>query len=363
MSLIVKECLKHYFFEKGSLDGLEDTRHYKPNMELAKKMNKDIHEFLFIQLGYGGHEFLTAYQLYSLRSAYTSGDMEYVRNVLNMESDEEIIKSLTSTGLKTPMKLIGGRKFKYPDLVKLLSEYFKTSQDLRVTGDGGISYGFLDYLNYVISSVEPIKLDSYIHKKDFKQIVDGLFPEIVYNDSIDKPIIEMRKLYVPFSISKKDIAQLHLDVIDNIIFNGSKLDLEDFLELKHLYNNYLLLLSIKRNKNLNCILEMANALNLTVKELLESCNFNYIDILKQIDDMHCAVVGVEGGVKIYPYTLEENENRYITCNVEDLAYLYAHDLLKSLKFLGDYAYVELPGNRVPVSTLFVADKRNNFIRG
>lgn len=269
---LVGRLIRNYYEIYGSFDGIYNKLGDLLNgMDLAQS---DLYSYL----GYKKVKPFFEHEVYDIRKAIIQGETDKVK--LYSQMSVEDVTKLISENDAPILPNFKKPKVEHKEYVMLLSNYLKYSRS-NVTEQGD----FRVYLNEL--SKQPLSvIIKTLGRKEFVETASTMMPTWKYVEGVE-PIIQLGVFYVPEKLSAKDKKSIQENAIKDAVLNTLAIHEEYAIVVKSVINTQVTEMYESNIDGYRAILDLAMFQNVTVKELLNSCNLNVVNYVEQYIKHRC----------------------------------------------------------------------------
>ncbi len=269
---LLGRLIRNYYEINGSFDGI-----YNKLGKLLVEQNLSMSD-LYKFLGYKDSNPLHSSYIYMVRKAIIQGQKDKVKQISQMDYDKanEFVVSNDLpifSEFKKP-------HLKYREYIELLSNYMKHSRNnVNEQGD------FRQYLHEL--SQQPLNIIAKtLESKDFKETATAIMPTWKCVEGVE-PVIQLGVFYTPVKLSSQDKKYIQEQALKNAILNTLNVAEEYALVIKSVVKDQFTELYNYNYEGYRAICDLAIFQNMSIQELLNSCNLNIVDYTKQYIEHRC----------------------------------------------------------------------------
>ena len=357
--MLAERLVRGYYEKNGSFYGIQDQFFY--NDFKTSVGDKDIKNELYKCIGFKDTPELSAKTAYKYRKLYVTRKFSKLYKILNvttMEALVDALKSMDCVGtIEEPVE-----KMPNLDLVKLIAEYYRTDTTVKFdTGTTKISFSDLISGASLIDKMSQLK--QYVNSKVFKLAIKSLINkwECIPNC---QPTIELGVVYIPYPLSVKERNEIKRNAVYEAAFNSSEISLSTRLKVLNLVTTDIVNLYDFSPENYRALVDISLSLGITIKDLFELCDLNYIDTESQVLDTGASVTLVDSTkVKLYVNSSRTLKD-YVILDLNTFKEFYEQDIIRTIRF-NEAGYTEIKSafKYEPLGLKYMGVNTNEIIRG
>lgn len=335
--MVLERLIRCYYEKNGSFKGIENTFFY--DRIKAKGLN-NIGK-LYEVLGFKPIEGYTSVEIFRINKAYIANDKTTLSKYNLSDADLDNLGILKFT-------LSDEVKVEHVGLVKLLSAYFRHSRNIFVPVSTDESVHFSEILNSLSMLTNESEIQGILKHPAIQHCIKNFVPKWVKED-VEKPYIANGKLFYNEDLATSVRNQIVKDAILDSLFNILVVPISVRLRVINLLTTNLISLARIKPSFYQTIILIADNLGLTVKQLCEACNISWIDTMEQVETTNCSITSfTDDSVKIF--SIDSTSEDFVVLNNDDFKSLYERNILPTLEFENQTAYVTL-SNRIALYVL------------
>lgn len=349
--MVLERLIRCYYEKNGSFKGIQNTFFY----DRIKARGLNSVEKLYEVLGFKPKGNLTAEDIFKINKAYVAKNetalLDYNLSFIDDSKLEELdILKFTLDKEST---------VEHSDYVKLLSAYFRHSKNLYVPVSTDESVPFSQILNSFSMSTDETQIRGILKHPAIQHCIKNFTPKWIKTDE-DNPYIANGNIYYNEDLSVSVRNQIVKDALMDSLYNTLIVPLSIRLRLINLLTTNLINLArIKPSLYLTVIL-IADNLGLTVKSLCEACNISWIDTMEQVETTNCSITSfTDNSVKIF--SIDSTAEDFVVINNDDFKSLYERNILPTLEFENQIAYVTI-SNKIALYNLLMLNPSRDLRR-
>lgn len=317
--MIVDKYIRYYYNVHGGFD--KTMKFYDIIEGRANYEGMPVNSYLYSRLGYTHTLALPADKLAKLRQLAAKGDYNYLSEILGINSVDEINKMLDSVdAIPSYIKKISQGYEVLDSIASAVANYMKT-----VTG---ISFNNVTLAKFALMLrhyADEKDLNALLSSKALNDMVDLAMPKFVVKSGC-RPYVTGGVCFVPKRLYNKDYKYITMAIkrylARPLYLNSSESEFckNACLNINDLYE--------KDNLAYLKIIDIANANELTVKELVNSLGYRMVDIEKQIDEDKI-IYYLNNSEEVTVYTMQSRLYRhYLSLTFYQFKELYEKDILR-----------------------------------
>lgn len=357
--MLAKRLVRNYYEKNGSFKNIEKQFFYNDFKELIG--NNNVTNELYKCIGFKDTPELSAEMAYKYRQLYVTRKFARLYKLLNVNTMEALVDALKSMNcvgiIEEPVKEISNL-----DLVKLIAEYYRT--DTTVTFDTNTCrISFSDLISGASLIDKMSQLKQYVNSKVFRLAIKSLINNWECVPGC-QPTIELGVVYTPQPLTVKERNEIKRNAVYEAAFNSSRISLNSRLKVLNLVTSDIVNLYDFAPDNYRALIDISLSLGLTIRELFELCDLNYIDTESQVLDTGASVTLVDRNkVKLYV-----NDSRtlkdFVILDLVTFKEFYEQDIIRTIRFNeAGYAEIKLGFKYEPLGLKFMGTNTNEIIRG
>lgn len=338
--MILNKFIQYHFEVHGNFDKIHLEDYYKDILEASERAGSTPKEYMYSALGYISTPDISAEQRFKYRKMSAQGKFDELGKLFNIHSKDRLLTELKDTECLANLALNRDKQKinkELEDAARLLAFYLMNNEDIWFKGDKYVRLG--DYLKATRLLKNRKEVLSVLESPDIREAISYTIPKIERKEGTE-PLIAGGVLYLPFMPSNEEVAIIINTAILHACINVLDIPYTLFFRVVSLGIRYFTLAETDTNSYLELI-DIANSLSLSVKDLLHMCDINHIDIIKQYKDMRCFAFMIEPNSIIVMSEHAENINHTLKLDRPGFKTLYEKDLLKTLVWKNDAAYINM----------------------
>lgn len=357
--MLEERLVRNYYEKNGSFDGIQNQFFYNDFKKLIG--DKDIKNELYKCIGFKDTPELSAKTAYKYRKLYVTRKFSKLYKILNvttMEALVDALKSMDCVGtIEEPVEQIPNL-----NLVKLIAEYYRTDTTVKFdTGTAKISFSDLIKGASLLDKMSQLK--QYVNSKIFKLAIKSLINKWEYIPNC-QPTIELGVVYTPFQLSVKERNEIKRNAVYEASFNSSKITLSTRLKVLNLVTTDIVNLYDFSPENYRALIDISLSLGITIKDLFELCDLNYIDTEYQVLDTGASITLVNSSkVKLYVSSSRTLKD-FVILDLNTFKEFYEQDIIRTIRF-NEVGYAEIKSafKYEPLGLKYMGVNTNEIIRG
>lgn len=315
--MLVRRLVRNYYEKNLKFDGIEKETFYSDVVKRAESINKEVIDYLYETIGFREQEGYTASKIGKVTENVCKGNTVIIDNKILAQCN---IRSVENVGV------LDGT---YRTYVKLISTFFKDSDNLSIENDNGQ----VITLDSIMQKLRAEGLDKPVQRilksKESKFCIKVFAPKWKKAD-VDQPVIMLNTIYYNEEISVKERNAIVARAFSDALFNTEELTVEAREQLIGLFQTDNVKLAEGKPILYLELIKLCLTINMPLDKLLKLGGFNYIDTAEQVKLLNCSIlahtpssVTVIGKGSITP-------KDYIILKNEDFKSLYEKGVLKTL---------------------------------
>lgn len=338
--MVLERLIRCYYEKNGSFDGIDKTFFY----DRMKEANLTDLNKLYEVLGFTSLNDSSPYDVYIDNKRYLRGEIEATENVY---SGMDRLKLTELNGIA------------YPFLVTLLSAYFRYSRNNFVPVSTDESVPFSNILSSLSMLTTQAEISQAIKHPAIQYGIKNFTPKWSKAE-VDCAYIANGVLYHNEDLTVKEKNQIVKDAIMDSLYNTLLVPLSTRLEVISLLTTNLINLAKTKPNSYRTIILIASSLGLTVKALCEACNISWIDTMEQVETTNCSITSfTDTSVKIF--SIDSTAEDFVVVNNDDFKSLYERNILPTLEFENQIAYVTI-SNKISLYNLLMLNPSRDLRR-
>lgn len=228
--------------------------------------------------------------------------------------------------------------------IRVLATYYRENCETLYQG-GSVLKEFSEYIrSLAVSCKDEKEFRQMISAESFGEILKSSTPNFVYKKGC-KPTISMGTMLLPTKLSVSGLERLIQAALEHAVFKSLDVPPAVYFDII----GKLPKMQRLSNDAYLRIVDAANSMNLTVKQLIELCGVKYIDRLEYFKK-HGVIVYQESTEAFSVYNVNSvKDSKFLTMNGDAVNYLNRLGVLPSLSWDNQGAYVEINDTLLSVS--------------
>ncbi|WP_304427875.1 hypothetical protein [uncultured Clostridium sp.] len=350
--MIIDKYIRYYYNIHGKFDN--KMRFYEDICRRAKENNMEVDDYLYSRLGYRHSRECPASYTAFLRENASKRNYNNLSEALGTENKDEINEILdTLEARPSYMKKITQKNIILDKIARAIANYLKTVTSIR--NAEGITLS--QQLQMVTLLRNDEKIEDFIKSDEFKESIKLAMPVFSIRKGIE-PMVTGKVCFIPSKLSAVEKNYIDMAIRQHLIHPLYLNKMEETFA----YNNGINineLFEINPNVYLK-LLDIANAQDITVKELLNNLGLNMIDLERQLDDYGLLFyLNSRNSVKVYTdKSIKPSDN--VILQFYEFKTLYEKAYLNTLEWEDGVPYI-IVEKRVTLEKVLSTFKVDNKI--
>lgn len=357
--MLANRLVRNYYEKNGSFKNIEKEFFYNDFKDSIG--NKDITNELYKCIGFKDSPELSAEMSYKYRHLYLTRKFSKLYKLLNVNTMEALVDALKSMNcigiIEEPVTEIPNIQ-----LVKLIAEYYRTDTTVKFDTDTG-SISFSDLISGASLLDKMSQLKQYVNSKVFKLAIKSLINKWECIPGC-QPTIELGVVYTPTPLSVKERNEIKRNAVYEAAFNSSRISLTSRLKVLNLVTADIVNLYDFSPDNYRALIDVSLSLGLTIQELFNLCDLNYIDTASQVLDTGASITLIDTSrVKLYVKNSRTLKD-FIILDLNTFKEFYEQDIIRTIRFNeAGYAEIKSAFRYEPLGLKYMGTNTNEIIRG
>lgn len=350
--MIIDKYIRYYYNVHGKFDN--KMRFYEDICRRASMNNMDVEDYLYSRLGYRHSRECPASYTASLRENASKRNYKNLEEALGTENKDEINEILDTLDARPSyMKKVSQKNIVLDKIARAIANYLKTVTNIKTPE--GITLA--QQLQMITLLRNDDKIEDYIKGKDFRESIKLAMPVFSIRKDIE-PMVTGGVCFVPNKLSSTEKNYINMAIRQHLIHPLYLNKLEETfaynkgLEINELFEN---------NPNVYLkLIDIANAQDITVKELLNNLGLNVINLDKQLDEYGVLFyLDSKNTVKVYTDKSRKPSDNVIL-EFFEFKTLYEQAHLNTLDWEDSEPYIVI-GKRIPLKDVLSKLKTDSKI--
>lgn len=348
--MIIDKYIRYYYNTHGNFS--EDMRFYDDICRRAAENNMEVKDYLYSRLGYNHSYDCTASSTAYIRTLASQREYNRLYSAFNVEERDELNSILETLGAKPDYLLkISKQNATLDKIAKAIANYMRTVTDLK--SDTGVSLAQQIQMITYLKNDEQI--EQYVKSNAFREFIKAAMPKFSIRKGIE-PYVTAGICFVPDRLTAKEKNYINMTVRQHLIhpLYLNKME-ENFVYTKGL--NIDELFETDTNAYLK-LLDIANAQEITVKEVLNNVGLKIINLDKQLDE-HGILFYLDSASTVKVYTKNSKKpSDNIVLEFFEFKTLYEKDYIRLINWDTGVPCINI-GETIPVKNLLQNMSVNN----